>query len=325
MWYNCDIDDSVFWTPAEWSWIGTMAGMVFPAMHYGRPIVGYPIGQFDPESAFSIMEEFGVTDAFLAPTALRMMQDVEKPSENYDLDVDTIASGGEVVTSDIHRWAESKLSGTTINEAYGRTEGTMLVCNSQAWFDTKPGSMGQSVIGHEVAIVDSETGEKKSPGEVGEIAVKRDNDPALFEEYWQAPEKTADSRINGWDLTGDLARRDEDGYFYYVSRKDDVIITSGYRVGPSEVEDAILEHEAVAQVGVIGVPDDKRGEIIKAYVKLTEEAAGDDGMKGEIQDMVKSSLAKHEYPREIEFVGELPKTTTGKIQRTKLRDRHEES
>jgi acetyl-CoA synthetase len=180
--------------------------------------------------------------------------------------------------------------------------------------------MGKPAPGHEVALLNSDTGEPVEQGEIGEIAVKRGDDPVIFTEYWNNPEKTEAATINGWHLTGDLAKEDEDGYYWYKSRADDIISTSGYRVGPGEVEDMILEHNSVQQVGVIGVPDDHRGEIIKAFIQPTPDVDGSTALKEDIQDHVSERLAKYEYPREIEFRSELPTTVTGKIQRNELRE-----
>ncbi|WP_327053073.1 AMP-binding protein [Halomicrococcus gelatinilyticus] len=325
MYFERDVvGKTVAWTPADWAWIGALGDLVFPAWHYGRPVVGYPMGKFDPEEAFEIIEEFGVTDTFLPPTAIRMMMEVDAPDERYDLDLDAISSGGEPLTPEILDWADEALSGVTVNEIYGQTEANLLVSNCHDWFEARPGSMGKPVPGHDVAIVDGETGEELPRGEVGQIAVRNPTEPAIFTEYWQNPEKTESVRVGDWHLTGDLAVQDEEGYVWFKSRDDDLIITSGYRVGPGEVESAILEHEAVEQVGVVGVPDDRRGEIIKAFVQTVPGVDGDDALRAAIRDLVRDQLAKYEYPREIEFVERLPQTTTGKIQRRRLREREAE-
>ncbi|WP_338727123.1 AMP-binding protein [Haladaptatus sp. DJG-WS-42] len=320
MFFELDLDDAVCWTPADWAWIGALGDLVFPAWHYGRPVVGYPMGKFDSETAFSLMEEFGVTDSFLPPTAIRMLMDVESPTEQYDLSLAAICSGGEPLTPEILDWADAELDGVAVNELYGQTEANLLVTNCRKWFDALPGSMGKPVPGHDVAIVDPDTGEECAAGEIGEIAVRTEGDPVVFKEYWNNPEKTANARVGPWHLTGDLGKRDADGYIWFKSRDDDLIMTSGYRVGPGEVESAILEHPAVAQVGVVGVPDDRRGELIKAFVQVAADVDADDALKTEIQTLVKENLAKYEYPREIEFVDTLPQTTTGKIQRKDLRE-----
>ncbi len=320
--------EGVYWTPADWAWIGALGDLVFPAWHYGRPVVGYPMEGFDPETAFELCAEFDVTDTFLPPTAIRMLMGVEEPTERYDLSLQAICSGGEPLTPEILDWADEELSGVVVNELYGQTEANLLVANCREWFPAQAGSMGKPVPGHEVTVVDPETGEELPDGEVGMIAVTREGDPVVFQEYWNEPEKTAAASVTGPDgteyhLTEDLGYRDRDGYFWFKARDDDVIITAGYRVGPGEVESAILEHPAVEQVGVVGVDDETRGEVIKAFVHPVADATGDDQLRTEIRKQVKQRLAKYEYPRDIAFVEELPTTTTGKIQRRKLRERSE--
>jgi len=326
MYFERDVlGKTVAWTPADWAWIGALGDLVFPAWHYGRPVVGYPMGKFDAEVAYDILEEFGVTDAFLPPTAIRMMMGVEDPTARYDLALDAVCSGGEPLTPEILTWADEELAGVKVNELYGQTEANLLVSNCRSWFEAKPGSMGKPVPGHDVSVVDDETGDVNPPGEVGQIAVRYDDDPVVFEEYWHDPEKTAAARLDpgDWHLTGDLAEQDEAGYVWFKSRDDDIILTAGYRVGPGEVESAILEHPDVAQVGVVGVPDETRGEIIKAFVQPVDGVEGDDALREAIRTLVRDQLAKHEYPREIEFVERLPQTTTGKIQRKELREREQ--
>ncbi len=321
MYFERDVFDAVCWTPADWAWIGALGDLVFPAWHYGRPVVGYPMGKFDPETAYEIMAEFGVTDTFLPPTAIRMMMTVDDPEGTYDLDLKAVCSGGEPLTPEILDWGETAFDDLAINELYGQTEANLLVTNCRDWFEPKIGSMGKPVPGHEVAVVDKQTGRELAPGDEGMIAVRHVDDPVIFQEYWGEPEKTASARVGDWHRTGDLGYYDEEGYVWFKARDDDVIITSGYRVGPGEVEAAILEHSDVEQVGVVGVPDDTRGEIIKAFVQPVSGVSGDDALRDEIRDIVREALAKYEYPREIEFVAELPQTTTGKIQRRKLRER----
>jgi acetyl-CoA synthetase len=337
MYFERDLDGSVMWTPADWAWLGGLGNLLSPAWHYGRPVVGYPTGSFDAETAFSILEEFGVTHAWIPPTAIRMLMSVEDPGERFDLDLEVIAAGGEPLTPEIPEWADETL-GVLVNEQYGQTEANLIATTCQGWFEARPGSMGKPTPGFDVAILDTETREELGPGELGEIAVKRDDNPVVFERYWNQPERTAEVRVDvpggdasgtpgtpdpsgEWHVTGDLAVRDEDGYYWFKSRDDDVIITAGYRVGPGEVESAVLEHPDVEQVGVIGVPEETRGEIIKAFVQPVAGVAGDDALRERIRDLVRENLAEYEYPREIEFVEALPTTTTGKIRRKALRER----
>jgi len=329
MYFERQVEKSVYWTPADWAWIGALGDVLFPAWHYGRPVVGYPMGSFDPEEAFAILAEYGVTDTFLPPTAIRMMMGVDDPAGRYDLALNAICSGGEPLTPEILDWTDTAFEDVVVNELYGQTEANLLVSNCRDWFPAQAGSMGKPVPGHDVAIVDKETGEELAASEVGMIAVRRGEDPVIFDEYWNEPEKTAAARVTGpdgteWHLTEDLGYRDEDGYFWFKARDDDVIITAGYRVGPGEVESAILEDPDVEQVGVVGVPHETRGEIIKAFVQPVAGVTGDDALRERIRNGVRDRLAQYEYPREIAFVDELPTTTTGKIQRRKLREREGE-
>ena len=209
----------------------------------------------------------------------------------------------------------------------GQTEAALFVGDSVAYgVDHREGKIGKALPGHEVAILDPETGEPTVPtGEVGEIALRYEGNPLPFKEYWKLPEKTAAKKLdNGWMLTEDLGTVDEDGYFEFVSRKDDVILSGGYRIGPGEIEEILENHEAVLEAGVIGIPDEERGEVPKAFVTLTEEASDSSALRDELTDFVRDRLAKYEYPREIEVVDGFPRTTTGKIQRAKLEE-HENS
>ncbi|ADJ15520.1 AMP-binding protein [Halalkalicoccus jeotgali] len=313
MYFELDVDGT-YWTPADWAWIGALGDLLFPAWHYGQPVVGSPLGKFSPEEAFSLMEEFDVTGAFLPPTAIRMMMEVD--SNRYDLSIEAICSGGEPLTPEILEWADEELGGVPVNELYGQTEANLLVTNCREWFPARAGSMGKPVPGHDVRVIDPGTGEERPTGEVGEISVRRGGDPVVFHEYWNRPKRTDEACVGPWHRTGDLGYADEEGYLWFKSRDDDLIITSGYRVGPREVEEVLLDHEAVAQVGVIGVPDETRGEIVKAVVQPVGD--GSDQLREELRDLVRDRLAKYEYPREIEFREELPQTTTGKIRRKDL-------
>jgi len=310
--------DAVYWTPADWAWIGALGDIVFPAWHYGRPVVAHPMGKFDPTTAFQIIEEFDVTNTFIPPTALRMMMEVDDV-DSYDVNLNGICSGGEPLTSEIIEWADEHDLGP-VNELYGQTEANLVVCNCRGWFSAEPGSMGKPVPGHDVAILNPDTGDRRPPGEPGEIAINRTDNPVVFTEYWNEEEQSERATLGDWHLTGDIGVADEDGYLRFKSRDDDLIITSGYRVSPYEVEAALLGHESVDQVGVVGVPDERRGEVIKAFVQLTADVSPSDELRLDLQKQVQQDLAKYEYPREVKFVDELPMTTTGKIRRTKLRE-----
>jgi len=315
-------DRDVFWTPSEWAWIASLFDVVFPALYYGRPVLAYRGGQFDAETAFELIERYGVTNYFAPPTALRMMQQVEDPGRFDVGSIRTIASGGESLGQSITEWADDVFAGAAVHEGYGQTEANMLVGDCTDLFESREGKIGLAGPGHEVSIVDPETAEATVPrGETGEIAVRYEGNPVCFTEYWNQPEKTDAKVRNGWLLTEDLGRMDEDGYVGFVGRTDDVIISAGYRIGPEEVEDSLASHPAVADAAVIGVPDEERGEVPKAFVVVAPGHEPGEGLIETLQAHVKDRLAKYEYPREIEFVEEMPTTTTGKVRRADLRER----
>jgi acetyl-CoA synthetase len=315
-------DRDVFWTPSEWAWIASLFDVVFPALYYGRPVLAYRGGQFDPERAFELIERYDVTNYFAPPTALRMMQRVDAPGR-FDVDsIRTITSGGEALGRTIAEWADETFAGAVVHEGYGQTEANVLAGECTALFESREGSFGLAGPGHELAIVDPETAEPTvPPGETGEIAVRYEDDPVCFTGYWNQPGKTDAKIRNGWLLTEDLGTVDGDGYLSFVGRKDDVIISAGYRIGPEEIEDSLASHPAVADAAVVGVPDEERGEVPKAFVVLNAGHDPDEDLVESLQEYVKARLAKYEYPREIEFVDGLPTTTTGKIRRASLRER----
>ena len=319
-----DVDDSVFYTPADWAWIGALGNVVFPPWHYGQTVVCNKTGGFEPDEAYRIFDECDVTNAFVPPTALRMMQNAGNP-DRFDLSLDVVVAGGEALTSELRDWFDDALPDVTVNEIYGQTEANVFVCTCHEWFDVPPDSSGRATPGHEVTVLDPDSEATVPPGEVGEIAVAYDDDPMVYVEYWNAPDRTAESRTGRWHRTGDLGYRDQEGNYWFKARKDDVIITSGYRVGPGEVETTLLEHPAVAQAGVIGVPDESRGERIKAFVQTTRDVEDDDALRSDLREWVRDRLAEYEYPREIEFVSEFPQTTSGKLKRDELRNRESDT
>lgn len=323
--FNMDVrDDDLLWAPPEWTWVGSLFAQVMPAMFYGVPLLAYDgEGPFDAETALGLFEKYGVSLTFLPPTAMRMMMREEGMTDGVDLSsMRVIMSGGEAVGESIVDWAEDAFAGAAVHEAYGQTELNMLVGDCTALTDVKPGYIGTPTPGREVTVVDTETAEPLTePDEVGEIAARYEGDPQAFKEYWNEPEKTAQKVRNGWLLTEDLGRMDAEGYVAFEGRKDDVIITSGHRVGPEDVEEALATHEAVAEAGVAGVPDDTRGEVPAAWVVLVEGRDGSDELATELQEHVKERQATYEYPRYVEFVEELPMTATGKIRRTALAER----
>jgi acetyl-CoA synthetase len=308
--------NEIMWTPAEWAWIAGLYDALFPAWYYGTPVLAHRFAKFDPERAFAMLAKHRVGVTFIPPTALKMMRQVTQPRSRWDYDVRALFTGGEAMGEELLAWGHDTF-GTTISEGYGQTEMNLMTLNSPDWFEVRPGSCGRACPGRKVAIVDSE-GNVLPPGEEGQIAGWRD-DPIVMLEYWRNPEATAKKYAGDWLLTGDLGRMDEDGYVFFKSRDDDVITSGGYRIGPGEIEECLMKHPAVAMVGVVGIPDKVRTEIVKAFVQLRPEIAATDALKADLAGYVKTRLAAHEYPREVEFVTELPLTTTGKIMRRELR------
>lgn len=314
-------EDDVLWTPAEWSWIASLFANVFPSLYYGNSVVAYHGGQFEPEDGFELIERYGVTQFFAPPTALRMMSQVD--TSKYSVEsIRCIGSGGESVGQSIIDWARETFGGAPVHEGYGQTEANALIGDCTALMEFREGTMGKPAVGHDVAILDVDSAKPLNEIDTtGEIGVRYEDNPVCFKEYLNEPEKTAAKLKNGWLLTEDLGQIDEDGYITFEGRKDDVIISAGYRIGPTEIEESLASHESVVDAGVIGVPDEERGEVPKAFVVLTANATANVPLKEELQQHVRDKLAKYEYPRKIEFLDELPKTPTGKIQRNQLRNR----
>jgi acetyl-CoA synthetase len=307
-----------FWPPADWAWIGGLLDVLLPSLYCGVPVVASRARKFDPEAAVDLMARHGVRNAFLPPTALRLLRQAGVRPQAAGLRLRSIGSGGEKLGDDVIAWGEAAF-GVTINEFYGQTEANLVVGNNARLLPLRSGSMGQPVPGHDVAIVDDQ-GEPVAAGERGVIAVRRP-DPVMFLGYWNQPEASAAKFRGDWLLTGDLGRADKDGYFHYLGREDDLISSAGYRIGPSEVEDCLARHPAVAFAAVIGVPDQLRGELVKAFVVPRSGHPPSDDLARAIQDFVRARLAAHAYPRQIEFLDELPLTATGKVRRTELRAR----
>jgi acetyl-CoA synthetase len=305
--------DDTFWTPADWAWIGGLMDALLPTLYLGRPIVAGPRLRFDPELAVRLIVETGVRNAFIPPTALRLMKAAGASLPPGTLR--TLMSGGEALGADTLEWARGSL-GVTIAEIYGQTEANYIVGNAPELWEARPGSMGRPYPGHTVAVLD-EQGTRVAPGEVGEIAVLTP-DPVAFLGYWNAKEATAAKFTGDWLRTGDLASCDDDGYLWFKGRTDDLIISAGYRISPVEIEQCLARHPAVATVAVVGIPDAMRGQVVKAFV--VAHGAVDAELETELQEFVRRQLAAYEFPREIEFVSELPMTVTGKIRRRALKE-----
>ena len=332
---------AVFWSPADWAWTGGLMDALLPTLYFGREIVAWR-GRFDPERAFELMQRHAVTHTFLFPTALKaMMKAVPRPRERYRLALAAVMSAGEAVGDAVFAWTREAL-GLTVNEMFGQTEINYVVGNCGRymgvdghWHDGWParaGSMGRPYPGHRVAVIDDE-GRECPPGVPGDVAVHRrdghgDADPVFFLGYWNNASATrakfTGDPADSWCRTGDSAVMDEDGYLWYQGRSDDVFKAAGYRIGPSEIENCLVKHAAVANAAVVPKPDAERGAVVKAYVVLAAGHAASEALVAELQAHVRGRLAPYEYPKEIEFIDALPMTTTGKVQRRVLRLREEE-
>jgi acetyl-CoA synthetase len=320
----------MFWSPADWAWTGGLFDALLPSWNFGQPILGYR-GRFDPEKAFWLMEKYGVRNSFLFPTALKMMMKaVPQPTEKYDLALRSIMSAGETVGEAVCAWAQEAL-GVTVNEMYGQTEINYIVGNCAAVTPPKFGAMGRGYPGHRLGVLDDE-GNPVAPGEMGEVCVQRacngEMDPVFMLGYWNNPQATAEKFFGGgiddpdaWGRTGDLAKMDEDGALWYLGRSDDMFKSAGYRIGPGEIENCLVKHAAVANAAVIGVPDETRGTVVKAFIVLAAGEEPSAALEASLQQHVRQYLAPYEYPKIIEFIDALPMTTTGKVQRRLLRGR----
>lgn len=306
------------WTPSDWAWAGGLLNALLPSLLLGVPVVSSPAQKFDADMAYRIMAEMKVRNGFIPPTALRLLKSVPDPRAKYDLVLRTIGAAGESLGAETLEWVKRTL-GITVNEFYGQTECNFVLSSSAAIGISRPGAIGRPVPGHRVAIV-SEAGEELPVGEAGQIAIRRP-DPVMFLGYWDDVGATERKFVGDWLLTGDIGRQDADGYVTFFGRDDDVITSSGYRIGPAEIEDCLIGHPAVQLAAAIGKPDPVRTEIVKAYVVLAPGFEPSQQLASEISEWVKLRLSMHEYPREVEFVPELPLTTTGKVIRRLLRER----
>ena len=297
------------WTPADWAWIGGLFDVLMPGLALGVPVVAARLDKFSTKGCLDIIARGAVRNVFFPPTALRMLK-----AEGAEISgLRSVASGGEPLGAEMLAWGQDAF-GLDINEFYGQTECNMIVSGSGATFPPKPGCIGRPVPGHELAVLD-DAGHQTV--QEGDIAVRRGS-PSMMLEYWERPEETAAKYRDDWMLTGDRGIW-EGNHLRFVGREDDVITSAGYRIGPAEIEDCLLRHEAVATVGVVGKPDALRTEIVKAYVVLKENIPANDALAISLQNHVKERLASYSYPREITFVDTLPMTVTGKVIRKELK------
>ena len=317
--FNLDRDDpqSVFWSPADWAWVGGLLDLLLIAWRFGRAVVTSE-HRFDAEWAFEFMERQGVTHAFLTPTALKRLAQVPNPQTRWpNLKLRIVCTGGEALPGAVLDWAENEL-GIVCNEFYGLTEVNHLIGNCRALYSPRAGSMGMAFPGHTTTIVDAE-GNPLPDGEEGEVVAGHD-DVTRFLGYWKDPERSEALSFGPWLRTGDMAVRDADGYFWYRGRTDDLIKSAGYRIGPAEVEDCLVRHDAVAEAAVVASPDPDRGSIVKAFVRLADGHEATSDLSVALQEHVKTNLAAYKYPREIEYVSNFELTSSGKISRKKLRE-----
>ena len=325
------IFDAVFWSPADWAWTGGLMDALLPTLYFGREIVAYQ-GRFSPETAFSLMARHRVTHTFLFPTALKaMMKAVPEPRARFELHLRAIMSAGEAVGDAVFAWCRDRL-GVVPNEMFGQTEINYIVGNCAPLWPARAGSMGRPYPGHRVAVID-DAGIECARGTPGDIALHRRDvhghlDPVFFLGYWRRDDATR-AKFTGdvddsWCCTGDSAVMDEAGYLWYQGRSDDVFKAAGYRIGPSEIENCLVKHAAVANAAVVPKPDAERGAVVKAYVVLAPGYSPSRELEHELQAHVRGKLAPYEYPKEIEFIAALPMTTTGKVQRRVLRLQEEE-
>lgn len=310
--------DSIFWTPADWAWIGGLLDVLMPALRNGVPVVAGRLAKFNATAAYELMSRHAVTNVFLPPTALKILRSGTDltPRKRWPLKVRSIASGGESLGEEMLAWAQDAL-GVSINEFYGQTECNMVVSSCNSWFAPQAGSMGKSVLGHDVRIV-NESGEVLPAGQVGLIGI-RAPDPVMFLGYWGNEAATRERYAGAFLLTGDQGCMDDSGFLRFIGRDDDVITSAGYRIGPGPIEDCLLGHAAVSMAAVIGVPDVQRTEVVKAFIVLSDGNVPSEALTQELQAHVRVRLAAHEYPRLVEYVDHLPMTATGKIIRKALR------
>ncbi len=312
-----------FWTPADWAWLGGLANVMLPALFHGVPLLAHRMAKFDPERAFDILARHEVRNAFMPPTALNLLRQVPDPRARYAYRLRSIGSGGEALGANLLDWGRGTF-GLNINEFYGQTECNLVLGNCNAAFPARPGSTGRAVPGHEVAVI-SPDGAPLPDGETGEIAVLAP-DPTMFLGYWNLPEKTAEKFVTApdgrrWLRTGDVGRREPDGHVFFSSRTDDVITSSGYRIGPSEIEDCLTGHPAVAMAAVVGLPDPVRTEAVTAYITLRSGHAETRSLEAELTARVRDRISPHVAPRAVHVVADLPMTATGKIMRQEVKRR----
>jgi acetyl-CoA synthetase len=314
-----DLEDGErFHGMGEWAWAAGICPLIGPWRHGAVQVVYEREGGFDPVKQLDFMSRHEVSNVFTTPTAMRSMMAVEDAAKRYPQRFRAVCSAGEPLNPEAIRWFREQF-GVTVLDYYGLTESYPLVGNFP-WMEVREGSMGKPMPGWDVQILDEDE-RPVAHGERGEICLRARSNPQYPLGYWNRPEEAEAVFGGDWFHTKDAARADEDGYFWFEGRVDDVIIAAGYRIGPFEVESVCLEHPAVAEAAVVASPDERRGDVVKAFIVLAAGHAPSDDLTGEIQRHVRERLSAYAYPRRVEFVADLPKTLTGKIRRLELRER----
>ena len=321
LWLDLKPDD-VHWNISDLGWGKAAWSSFYGPWQMGACVFALDVfGKFDPALTLDTLEHFPITTWCSPPTALRLIVREDLSKRRFPHLRHCVTAGEPLNPEVLKLWKDA--TGLTLYEAYGQTETVVLIGNfASLGFPVRPGSMGKPTPGMNVSLIGDDLQEVPA-GVEGEVAVrvKPERPLGLFQEYWLNPAETADKFHGDWYLTGDRAVRDADGYYWFVGRRDDVIKSSGYRIGPFEVESALIEHPSVLDVAIVGKPDAARGQIVKAFIVLRPGYPASDALKEELQLHCKRAIAPFKYPREIEFVAGLPKTTSGKTRRVELRAR----
>jgi acetyl-CoA synthetase len=319
--YCHDLRESeLFHGMGEWAWAAGIAPLIGPWRLGATQFVFQRQGGFDPEQQLSVLSKHGVTNVFTTPTAMRAMMAIGDAGKRFPQQFRVVCSAGEPLNPEAIRWFREQY-GLTVLDFYGLTESYPL-CANFPFMEVREGSMGKRMPGWDVQILDEDE-RPVSQGERGEICLRARSNPHYPLGYWNQPQDSEETFGGEWFHTKDAAEQDEDGYFWYAGRADDVIISAGYRIGPFEVESACLEHPAVKEAAAVASPDERRGNIVKAFVVLAEGHAGSEELADEIKRFVRERHSAYAYPRQVEFVEDLPKTLTGKIRRIELREREQ--
>jgi acetyl-CoA synthetase len=315
-------DGERFHGMGEWAWAAGIAPLLGPWRLGAMQCVYQREGGFDPHKQLDFLSRNDVTNVFTTPTAMRSMMSIGDAGTRYPCNFRRVCSAGEPLNPEAIRWFRDQY-GLTVLDYYGLTESYPL-CANYPWMDVREGSMGRPMPGWDVRILDEDENEV-AQGERGEICLRARSNPHYPLGYWNNDEAALETFGGDWFHTKDAATMDEDGYVWYAGRADDVIISAGYRIGPFEVESACIEHPAVREAAVVASPDERRGNVVKAFIVLAEGHDGSDELASEISLFVRDRLSQYAYPRRIEFVDDLPKTLTGKIRRIELREKEREA